>query len=189
MGLAYLFHLVFWLPFLIRGQKDRMAGTAQTGPAQHRDTRAAALVAAHVVAIAFVYVGIALAGAQGLPDDGALVRHAVGMALIVVASSVAQRTLAVFRSWRLRAELTASHELSTDGPFRYVRHPIYTAMDLLCIGTLVWLPHWSIAIGTVLVILVGDLRARSEERLLLAAFGERYRTYMERVKRKVPGVY
>jgi protein-S-isoprenylcysteine O-methyltransferase Ste14 len=39
------------------------------------------------------------------------------------------------------------------------------------------------------VFLSGDLRARAEEKVLLAAFGDRYREYAARVKRFVPGVY
>jgi len=62
-------------------------------------------------------------------------------------------------------------------------------MDLLAVGTLLWLPDPLVALGTVLVALGGDLRARAEEKVLLAVFGDRYREYGRRVKRFVPGVY
>jgi protein-S-isoprenylcysteine O-methyltransferase Ste14 len=39
------------------------------------------------------------------------------------------------------------------------------------------------------VALGGDLRARAEETVLLAVFGDRYREYQRRVKRFIPGVY
>jgi protein-S-isoprenylcysteine O-methyltransferase Ste14 len=43
--------------------------------------------------------------------------------------------------------------------------------------------------GFVLMVIGGDLRARSEEKLLEQAFGDRYRAYRARTRRFVPGVY
>jgi protein-S-isoprenylcysteine O-methyltransferase Ste14 len=44
-------------------------------------------------------------------------------------------------------------------------------------------------VGAGLVVLGGDLRARAEERVLLAAFGERYCDYIKRTSRLIPGLY
>lgn len=43
--------------------------------------------------------------------------------------------------------------------------------------------------GTAVILVVSDLRARVEERLLVEGFGERYREYAARVSRFLPGVY
>jgi protein-S-isoprenylcysteine O-methyltransferase Ste14 len=97
--------------------------------------------------------------------------------------------LEYFRSWRFRAKLDAGHQLATGGPFRLLRHPIYMGLNLLAIGSAIWVPTpllWT-AVG---VMLIGsDLRARGEERVLLAAFGDAYREYCARTRRFVPGVY
>jgi hypothetical protein len=95
----------------------------------------------------------------------------------------------VFKSWRLTAELDGGHELCTGGPFGLVRHPIYLAFDLMAAGSAVWLPSASSAVALAAVIMVGDLRARSEEQLLRRAFKERYLEYMRTTRRFVPFVY
>jgi len=46
-----------------------------------------------------------------------------------------------------------------------------------------------VLVGTTLVIAGGDIRARAEEKILLQAFGERYRDYMKRARRLIPGLY
>jgi protein-S-isoprenylcysteine O-methyltransferase Ste14 len=95
----------------------------------------------------------------------------------------------VFRSWRFQARIDATHRLSTDGPFAFVRHPIYAALDLLALGSLLWIPTPWTAAGLLLMMVMGDVRARGEEKVLLAAFGEDYRRYSARVRRFVPGIY
>ena len=43
--------------------------------------------------------------------------------------------------------------------------------------------------GAVVVFVAGDLRARAEERVLVAQLGERYHEYAARARRLLPGVY
>ena len=50
-------------------------------------------------------------------------------------------------------------------------------------------PNALTALGILTNFAAGDLRARAEEKLLTEAFGDRYRTYMARTKRWIPGVY
>jgi len=114
---------------------------------------------------------------------------ALGGALIALAALLTAWTLRVFHSWRLRAQLDVGHRLSTDGPFRYVRHPIYLAMALLGLGSFLWIATPIVGVGALLMALAGDLRARSEEKLLIEAYADDYRNYQRRSRRFVPGVY
>jgi protein-S-isoprenylcysteine O-methyltransferase Ste14 len=62
-------------------------------------------------------------------------------------------------------------------------------MNLLALGTAVWLPTiltWS---AVVLMVIGSDLRGRAEEGVLRAAFGDQYREYCSRTKRFLPGIY
>jgi protein-S-isoprenylcysteine O-methyltransferase Ste14 len=70
-----------------------------------------------------------------------------------------------------------------------VRHPIYLAFNLLGLGAVVWVPHVLVALGAAALIVGGELRSRTEEHVLIAAFGDQYRRYMRRVRRAIPGVY
>ncbi|HVR10246.1 MAG TPA: isoprenylcysteine carboxylmethyltransferase family protein, partial [Thermoanaerobaculia bacterium] len=116
-------------------------------------------------------------------------QRAAGACLMLAAVALAAWALAVFRSWRLAARIEHGHELCTAGPFRWVRHPIYLAMDLLALGSWLWVPTAAVGAGVVLVALAGDLRARSEERLLHDTFGQTYDSYLRSTRRCVPGIY
>jgi protein-S-isoprenylcysteine O-methyltransferase Ste14 len=186
----YLFHFAFYAAFLPRF----LVRSAQTLSRGEEKPVAAArfsrgLVFFHMLGMGVLYRGVGRAVFGHLPRRLFPPQRLAGAVVLLAAIALVAWTLAVFRSWRLRASLEAGHELSTDGPFRLVRHPIYLAMDLLAVGTLLWLPDPLVAIATVLVALGGDLRARAEEKVLLAVFGDRYREYGRRVQRFVPGVY
>jgi protein-S-isoprenylcysteine O-methyltransferase len=76
----------------------------------------------------------------------------------------------------------------TTGPYRFIRHPIYTAGCLIC-----WagaLAHPSLkSIGCGVLVLIGALlRIASEERLVLERYPE-YREYAQRTKRMLPYVF
>ncbi|GDX83337.1 farnesyl cysteine carboxyl-methyltransferase [Deltaproteobacteria bacterium] len=187
--LVYALHALFWAPFMVRGQLDKQAGLQQTGPAAHRNSAATALVWLHTAALGVTYVGIGWGLFNAAVWDWPLAARLLGVPIILATTWMIIRVMMVFRSWRLRAELTAEHQLCTEGPFRLIRHPIYTALVLLSIGSFFLVPNALTALGIVTNFLAGDLRARAEERLLIEAFGERYRTYMARTKRWIPGVF
>jgi protein-S-isoprenylcysteine O-methyltransferase Ste14 len=91
------------------------------------------------------------------------------------------------RQWRIDAGLNADHELVTSGPYRLVRHPIYTSMLCLCLGTGFMITPTVVLAFSILVFMVGtEIRVRIEERLLAARFGERFREYQRTVPAYVP---
>jgi len=76
----------------------------------------------------------------------------------------------------------------TWGPFRWIRHPIYTA---ICVATLAGIgAHWSSrsAVGGAVVVASLLMRMFCEERLLLARYPE-YGAYAARTWRMIPYVY
>ena len=185
--LLWVCHLVYWVPFLVRGQLDRRRGTRAAGATVHAAPYARSLVAAHTVVTVWTHVGIGLGVTPG--TDSPAVRDGMGLVLFVLACSLAWSCLWVFRSWRLRAELSSTHTLCTDGPFRWLRHPIYASLSVLGVATVVWWPNVWTVLGLVGNVVVGELRGRAEEALLVRAFGERYQDYMARTARWIPGIY
>lgn len=84
------------------------------------------------------------------------------------------------RNWSGRITIKHGHELVTRGPYRYVRHPIYTALILAFLGT-------ALIANTVLYdlffagLIAGlVVKARMEESYLTEAFGAQYREYQSR---------
>jgi len=113
----------------------------------------------------------------------------VGLAAASVwLSESAIRTLG--KQWALPARLVEGHELITVGPYAYVRNPIYTAMLGMLIATGLAMEHWTATIVAVVVFSVGmAIRVRSEEKLLRAAFGEKFEEYARRVPAVIPWLY
>src|SRR5512144_2763161 len=62
---------------------------------------------------------------------------------------------------------------------------MYLALDVLAVGSAVWVPTVPVVTGALLLIVGGELRARLEEQALAQAFGERYHDYAKRVPRRV----
>jgi protein-S-isoprenylcysteine O-methyltransferase Ste14 len=187
----YFFHGVFFGAFALRLLAPPRASQAPS--AEGEATRAPGsrgLVFLHAMGFGVMYFGIGQA--VFTPRPLALVfpqQRALGAIVILLAAMLVAWTMLVFRSWRLLARIEAGHELCTSGPFAHVRHPIYLATDLLALGSLLWLPTPIVLAGVLFSAVGADLRARSEEAVLMRAFGGAYRDYAGRVKRFVPGLY
>jgi protein-S-isoprenylcysteine O-methyltransferase Ste14 len=90
------------------------------------------------------------------------------------------------RSWGMPMTLHEKPELVTAGPYRYVRHPIYTGMSAMVIGsTLVFLPAVAWCVGMLVYMIVSALR---EERDMAQRFPEAYPEYKRHSKMLVPFV-
>jgi len=193
MARAFLaLQAVFAALFLVRelmGYRHSGAAGAPRAEQATSTPRAGLLLLPHAVGISFVIWGItnSMNARRGhLPMSPLVI---VGIAALVAAWALAFWALRVFESWRLLPRLEAGHALCVDGPYRYVRHPIYLAMDLWAVGSALACPWPSTLIGAAIVLVAGDLRGRAEEALLLSAFGDEYRAYAAKVSRFVPGIY
>jgi protein-S-isoprenylcysteine O-methyltransferase Ste14 len=142
-----------------------------------------------MAAFAILYFGVGQAVfGSGVPRF-VLGQRVLGAGVILAGGGLMYWARVSFASWRFRAELDARHQLATGGPFRFVRHPLYAGMDLLALGSAIWIPTVIVWIGFVLMVLGGDLRARAEEPLLERAFGDAYREYRRGTYRFLPGIY
>lgn len=91
------------------------------------------------------------------------------------------------KQWSLTARLVTEHLLITDGPYRIVRHPIYTGMLGMLIAAGLAASYWVAFTVALVVFLLGtSIRIRSEERLLREAFGRAYEEYAEKVPAIIP---
>jgi len=94
---------------------------------------------------------------------------------------------ALGKQWRIDAGLNADHQLVVWGPYRLVRHPIYTSMLFLLLGTgLVLTPFWLLALATGLFLCGNEIRVRAEERLLASRFGAAFLAYRRRAPALIP---
>jgi protein-S-isoprenylcysteine O-methyltransferase Ste14 len=90
---------------------------------------------------------------------------------------------ALGRHWRLNAGLNPDHQLVRSGPYSLVRHPIYSSMLCLLLGTGLIVAPWPLFLLAIFIFLIGtEIRVRIEDGLLASQFGEEFAAY----KRKVP---
>lgn len=193
----YVAQAAFWGAFVIARliawaalrRKQDEAGGSERAKRQVSAPYSRMLLLFHIVGFWLLYYGVA-DGVFGIPPVVPVNSQVVvGSIIIACGAALACWALLHFRSWRLRASLDVGHELVTDGPFRFLRHPIYMALNLLALGSAVWIPTPVVWVAFVFVVLGSDLRARAEEALLRRSFGEQYESYCSRTRRYVPLVY
>jgi len=94
------------------------------------------------------------------------------------------------KEWSITARVVTDHKLATEGPYRFVRHPIYTGMLGMLIATGIAVSYWPALLVALVVFFLGTaIRIRSEERLLRETFGLEFETYARSVPAIVPGLY
>ena len=117
-------------------------------------------------------------------------RVATSTAFFLVAGVLSwTATRSLGRQWRLDAGLSTDHELVMTGPYRVVRHPIYTSMLCVLLGTGFMITPWWLLLVSLLVFMAGtEIRVRVEDRLLASHFGDRFREYESSVPAYIPFV-
>jgi len=115
-------------------------------------------------------------------------RPALSSAFFVLASLLSWTAVpALGRHWRIEAGLSPDHQLVTAGPYRVVRHPIYTSMLCMLIGTgCMVTPLLTLLVATLIFIVGMEIRVRVEDRLLAARFGEQFLAYRRSVPAYLP---
>jgi protein-S-isoprenylcysteine O-methyltransferase Ste14 len=79
-------------------------------------------------------------------------------------------------------------ELITSGPYRYVRHPIYSGMLVALIGTAIGVNYW-LGVSTLLIGYFFVIAMQSEEEFLRVQFPDAYSTYAATTPRLFPHLF
>jgi protein-S-isoprenylcysteine O-methyltransferase Ste14 len=106
----------------------------------------------------------------------------IGLALLAVRALGAQ--------WAYVARVTEGHRLITEGPYRWVRNPIYAAMLGMMLAMGLAVSNWMAFPISIVVFGVGTyIRVSREEKLLHSEFGEQWDEYKRRVPAVLPGIF
>jgi protein-S-isoprenylcysteine O-methyltransferase Ste14 len=92
------------------------------------------------------------------------------------------------RNWSGTVTLKEGHELIVRGPYRLVRHPIYTGLLTMLIATVIQQGHIGGTIGFVFVFVSLLIKLGEEEQVMLKQFPDEYAAYQQRVRRLIPFV-
>jgi protein-S-isoprenylcysteine O-methyltransferase Ste14 len=117
--------------------------------------------------------------------------HSILVLLLVIAGfAIMFLALATLRrNYSSTLVIREDNQLITHGIYRYVRHPIYLGVIMVCFG----MPLYASSLRGFLVmaVLVPIILGRItiEERLLEEEFGDEHRTYTKTTRKLIPFVY
>ena len=175
--------VLFFFIFFARSRPPR--STEQT-----RDRCAVLGLLIQIAGYAMVRLGMRPPGIGFLGPESPMEMVPAMLALAALLASLtlsyaAVRTLG--KQWSLAARLVEGHEFIHEGPYSLVRHPIYTAMLGMLLGTAIALSSWQAMVAASAVFLLGtSWRIRAEERLLIGTFGDADRDYARTVPALIP---
>ena len=142
-----------------------------------------------------ILVGFAapIAAVAGLPNINALDTtwlHTAGIAVTLIGvllTFAAQYSMG--ESWRIGVDADERTELVTDGAFRLVRNPIFTAMLITATGLAMIIPNVISILGLVALFVALEIQVRLvEEPYLRTVQGDQYRAYAQSTGRFAPGI-
>jgi protein-S-isoprenylcysteine O-methyltransferase Ste14 len=81
------------------------------------------------------------------------------------------------------------HVLSKTGPYRWVRHPLYTVGSTFIVSFGMMADNWFIAALGILAFIGMAIRTPKEEANLIEKFGDEYREYMKTTGRFLPRIF
>src|SRR5580693_7581375 len=170
IGLAWLVFWIYWL-MSAASSKESVGGGWRT--------RLTGVSAVGVIVIA------------GVLRDGSLAVHSIileAIGALVFACGIALAVWArlhLGRNWGMPMTQRAEPELVTSGPYRFVRHPIYTGLLIGLLGTALV----TNLVGLLIVVVLGGYFyycGTVEERNLAATFPKAYPEYKGRTKMLIP---
>ncbi len=173
---------VFWIVSATRAKRSLDV------PAQRRGIAIRiSIVALVVIALRVPTLRLALRHTESYQLHSAVMGF-VGTLLVVLGFGIAvSARIQLGRNWGMPASRKENPELITGGPYRYIRHPIYTGFLIGMLGTaialsLVWI------LPLVLFGAYFIYAARREEQYMAEQFPEQYPAYKQRTKMLVPFV-
>jgi len=93
------------------------------------------------------------------------------------------------KNWSNILEIKKDHQLVKNGPYKKIRHPMYTHFWILIISQGLIIDNWIVltygllAWGTLYF-----LRVRKEENMMMEEFGDQYKEYMKETGRLIPKI-
>jgi protein-S-isoprenylcysteine O-methyltransferase Ste14 len=179
VGIIWLLWVIVWIA-MARGAKP----VAKSEGVASRLTYLLPLGLAYYLLVA-AYVPVPLLNDRFAPSTPLLTW--LGAALTCVGTSFAiWARVRLAGNWSGTVTLKQNHELIVEGPYRWVRHPIYSGLLTAIIGTALARGEWRGLIAVAVATIALWRKLRLEEMIMRGEFGDTYARYAERVPALVP---
>jgi protein-S-isoprenylcysteine O-methyltransferase Ste14 len=93
------------------------------------------------------------------------------------------------RNWSGEISIKVDHQLIRSGPYKKMRHPIYTGIFMMYAGTALVTGTWLALAGFAMAAFAYARKIRLEEANLNVAFGPEYAAYRRETWALVPGLF
>ena len=183
---TYLAYCVLFLMEMLLNRLLRAGSTDQAGADKHS------------LRLIWLAVTVGIVAASALPAfvrwpllASGLLAQRVGVGVLY--AGVALRLLVVYtlgQFFTVDVTIRQNHQLKTDGFYRYLRHPSYSASLLTFVGLGITFNNWLsllLLLGIVLAVFLN--RIRVEEQALVGHFGAAYEAYRKTTAALLPFVY
>ncbi len=171
--------------FMVIAQFARARAIALRGVSERR-ARGIADTATYFFWLPYLVVWLRPGPSLAVPEPLVWIGLVLGVGGVLFALAA---IAALGRHYDLTLEVHRGHELVRAGPYRVVRHPLYTGLGLHSLGACLATGNVVFIVGTLAVTLpVFVARARTEERLMRDEFGAEYDRYAREVPMLVPGL-
>lgn len=176
---CWRFLFVFWVMAMVNAKRSQ----ERWSPLTHLGYTASWLV---TFALLYGYWGW---------DGPRLVDHSRTPSWIAVLACAAGLVIAIWarvilgRNWSGSITFKEDHELIERGPYRFVRHPIYTGLFFMALGTAIVRGTLDAFLGVILFFVIHVWKLRREEALLTEHFSDSYPAYRTRTKALIPFLY
>ena len=150
--------------------------------------------AAHILPLAFAAWLLAARHVPIAPLTQPIVRPSLGLFVAGAVLTAVGLAFTVWArvhlagNWSATVTIKLEHALVRDGPYRYVRHPIYTGILLAFVGSAMARDEWRGVVAVAIASAALWRKLRLEERWLTEVFGDQYRRYRAEVRALIPFV-
>lgn len=115
-------------------------------------------------------------GARFLPDTRAIAEMGLATEIVGVALAAWAR-YCLGANWSGAVTLKEGHQLISAGPYKRIRHPIYTGIDLALAGTAIVIGEWRGVLAFSSIFTAHFIKARKEEAWLSREFGAEFEVH------------
>lgn len=179
IGYTWLVWLVYWAAMAFRTKRTLERG---------------GLVGYRLVALGLIVVLVAAGRLEHVSSQSQLWQTTLALGVLTDCIVIAGAAFTVWaritlgRNWSGEVTFKQDHELIESGPYALARHPIYTGLIVMALGTAV---NYGRAIGFALLFSICGAvwwKIRQEERIMSKHFPDAYAKYKTRVRAIVPFV-
>jgi protein-S-isoprenylcysteine O-methyltransferase Ste14 len=180
---ALLLWIAFWVYWGIAGRNSAPTKSSESG--------ASTWLHQIVLTLALILLLAPVPGLTGwfLPQrlQFLVAAGAIIQAAFILLAVWARRHLG--RNWSAAVRIGVDHELIRTGPYRFLRHPIYTAMLGMFLGTAISSSQYHALLGLAILVIAYLRKTRLEEQILHQTFGPEYDAYRRDTWALVPFLF